>query len=205
MKQETATYEGLPLYKLILGDDDSTALLAVAMVDMPAIMTGFVKFRAHTHKVQLSTDNEQRIVSGPLLIPDMPIYRMDSSGAYYVMFDAPTIEQVARRYFQQGLGNNLNLMHKPNGLLPGITLYESFISDNVRGIQPMTGYEDLPQGTWFVSYHIDNEEAWSEVKSQNVLGFSIEGLFKHEPVREQSYDVNEVDLAMAVIEAIKIL
>ncbi|MFO0453795.1 MAG: hypothetical protein ACK52I_34930, partial [Pseudomonadota bacterium] len=37
-------------------------------------------------------NNEERIVVGPAMIPDLPIFRKDETGEYYVFFDRKTIE-----------------------------------------------------------------------------------------------------------------
>jgi predicted ABC-type ATPase len=58
-------------------------------------------------------------------------------------------------------------------------MFESFISDSARGIAPMKGFEDAPEGSWFGSFKVDSEDAWSKVKSGEVKGFSVEGVFEY--------------------------
>jgi hypothetical protein len=45
---------------------------------------------------------------------------------------------------------------------------------------PPTGYEDAKDGSWFLTYLIDNEEIWAKVKDGEWKGFSVEGLFDME-------------------------
>ena len=42
---------------------------------------------------------------------------------------------------------------------------------------PPMGFEEVADGSWFVSYLIDNEDVWSKVKSGEFKGFSVEGVF----------------------------
>jgi hypothetical protein len=72
-------------------------------------------------------------------------------------------------------------MHDPNQIETGVTMFESFISDKTRGIHPMKGFEDAPDGSWFVSMLVENEDVWNQVKQGNVNGFSIEGIFNYSP------------------------
>ncbi len=44
-------------------------------------------------------NNEERIVVGPAMIPDMPIFRSDSTGEYFVFFDKKTIETIALKFY----------------------------------------------------------------------------------------------------------
>jgi len=63
--------------------------------------------------------------------------------------------------------------------------------DSQRGIAPMAGYEDLPNGTWFVSMKVNNPAVWQKVKEGKLKGFSIEGFFgmeKKEVKAEMSID-----------------
>jgi hypothetical protein len=60
-------------------------------------------------------------------------------------------------------------------------MFESFISDKARGIAPMKGFEDAPNGSWFVSMLVENDEVWNKVKEGLINGFSIEGIFNYTP------------------------
>jgi hypothetical protein len=72
-------------------------------------------------------------------------------------------------------------MHDPNQIETGVTMFESFISDKSRGIAPMKGFEDAPDGSWFVSMLVENDEVWQKVKEGMINGFSIEGIFNYTP------------------------
>ena len=67
----------------------------------------------------------------------------------------------------------------------GVTMFESFISDKSRGIAPMKGFEDAPEGSWFGSMYVENKKIWDEVKNGTFNGFSIEGIFNYKPKMTQ--------------------
>jgi hypothetical protein len=131
------------------------------------------------------SNEDKRIISGPLMIAEKPIYRNDDQGEYYIKFSAETIKQIAIKYAKKGFQNNVNLMHDSGSVVSGLTLFESFICDTKRGIMPMQGFEDLPNGSWFGSFYVENDAVWNDVKAGKFKGFSVEGLFKYKPTQTE--------------------
>lgn len=149
-------------------------------------------------------DEEQRIISGPLMLADTPIYRNDAiRGEYYVVFSADTIKQIAQKFFKKGYQNNVNLMHNSGDVQEGLTMFESWIVDKKRGIQPMVGFEDVPDGSWFGSYKVENDEAWNKVKSGEVLGFSVEGNFLYKEQEQMSAEERIMNEIIKVLQQVK--
>lgn len=149
-------------------------------------------------------DEEQRIISGPLMLADTPIYRNDATrGEYYVVFSADTIKQIAQKFFKKGYQNNVNLMHNSGDVQEGLTMFESWIVDKKRGIQPMVGFEDVPDGSWFGSYKVENDEAWNKVKSGEVLGFSVEGNFLYKEQEQMSAEERMMNEIIKVLQQVK--
>lgn len=123
-------------------------------------------------------DEDQRIISGPLMVANQRIYRIDADGFEYEVFFSPaTIKKIAIKMAKKGFQNNVNLMHSADMQLSGVTLFEIFQSDKERGIMPMKGFEDLADGSLFGSMYIDNDQAWQLIKDGKVKGFSVEGNF----------------------------
>ncbi len=92
-------------------------------------------------------------------------------------------------------------MHDPNQIETGVTMFESFISDKSRGIEPMKGFEDAPDGSWFVSMLVENDEVWDKVKQGMVNGFSIEGIFNYAPmVSKEAQVMNEIYKILEEVE-----
>ena len=163
-------YNGLPLFEITIDEDGE--LQNISIVDEPAIEMNFLAF-SKEEEVRLSVDDEKHIVSGPALIPDMPIYRRDERGrGYYITFSKQAIEDIAIRFFEDHNNTNGNLMHQVD--VDGVTYFESYIVNRDRGIVPVE-FEDVPNGTWMVSAKIHNEEVWNLIKNGTLRGFSISG------------------------------
>lgn len=165
-----------PVYKMTI-DELTEGVQYVSLVDLPAIEKPFQAFDKQT-KQRFKETNEQRVLSGPLMLADVPIFREDSTyGQYYVVFDKPTIRKIVQKYFKQGNQHNVNAFH--NTELDGVYMFESYIIDKERGINPPSGYEDVTDGSWFGSFKVENQEVWDNRKA--FTGFSVEGLFGMKP------------------------
>ena len=184
----------LPLYMLEISDDlnDDAEVQFVSLVDRPAIQKNWNAFK-NEQKFQIVSE-DKHIISGCAMLADTPIFRSDASfGDYYVAFSKDTIVKIVQKYFKKGYQNNVNLMHDPNQIETGVTMFESFISDKSRGIQPMKGFEDAPDGSWFVSMLVENDDVWDKVKQGMVNGFSIEGIFNYAPsISKEQQIMNEI-------------
>ena len=161
---------------MVINPDESSEVEVsfVALVDKPAIEKNFLAFNK---ALQFAINEEKRIISGPAMIANQLIYRKDANGEYNVFFSPETIREIAIKFFKKDYQKNINLFHDPNLSLDGVTIFESFVSDAERGISPMKGFEDSPDGTWFISAKVENDEVWNKIKSGEVKGFSVEGIF----------------------------
>lgn len=179
MSNQTNTQSKLALYELTIDSDvnDLSGLSIVSIVADPAIQQKFQTF-AVAEKVATTVDTERMLVMGPALVPNTPIYRHDATGEYYVTFTPQAIETMVHKYHANHRSNNSSFEHDGT-LLNGITMVENFIVDRSRGQQPNSNYPNLSDGTWFVTFKIDNPEIWAAIKSGQFTGFSVEGLFNH--------------------------
>ena len=129
---------------------------------------------------------DEHIISGPLMLADQLIYRDNEKfGEHYVKFSPDTIKDIAIKFAKRKYQSNVNLMHDPSQVVDGVTMFESFIVDKKRGVLPMAGFEDVADGSWFGSFYVENNEVWNQVKSGELRGFSVEGLFDYEEPKKQ--------------------
>lgn len=174
--------EKLPFYKLVIdeNDDNDSGVNYVALVDAPATDKVWMAFNKH-YQFKTSAP-EKRIISGALMVANLPIYREDAQlGKYYVAFDKDTIFKIVRKFFRNGNTSNVNMMHDSKKKVDGVYMIESMLIDKQRGIVAPAGYGDLPDGSWFGSFRVDNQDIWDEfIKTGVFKGFSVEGLFKQE-------------------------
>ena len=167
----------LPVYKLDINEfDEETGIDFVSLVENAAIQKDFLAFSETPIKFAIQ-DEEKRIVTGAAMIADLPIYRRDEiRGEYYVVFDKESIFKIAKKWARSNQYNSVNAHHK-TPIMNGVSLFESYIIDRERGVMPPKGFEEVADGSWFVSYLIDNDEVWAKVKSGEFKGFSVEGVF----------------------------
>jgi hypothetical protein len=152
---------------------DETRVEKVSFVDSPAIQRGWMAFNGQQRfKVQ---SEDRRIVSGALMVAGLPIYRRDDSGEYYVSFTASAIQAIVYKFMKENRTKEVNEMHETD--VDGVFLFESFIIDQSRGIKTPEGFDELPDGSWFGSFKVENDEVWKKVKDGTYTGFSVEGLF----------------------------
>lgn len=181
-------YKGLPVFSVTL--EDNNIFDNISLVDLPAIETDFIKM-AEEVEVKFAVDKDKRIVSGPVIIPEQMIYRNDGKRQFYIKFSREAIEQMALRFFKDKRETEGNVMHQ----IPvnGITFFESYLLNKERNIAPKE-FTDLPDGTWFVSAKVENEDVWTLVKEGKLRGFSIDAMVTMKPAKEKELDTLE-DLA----------
>lgn len=173
----------LPCYSMEIDPNESSDVQVdfVALVDLPAIEKNFLAFNEQPKRLFFEVASEdRRIISGPAMLANVPIFRTSPEiGDYYVTFSAETIYDIAQKFFLKGFNQNFNLMHNPEAKVDGVTIFESFIVDKARGIQPMKGFEDAADGSWFISAKVNNDAVWQKIKNGELKGFSVEGLFQY--------------------------
>ena len=166
-------YKDLPLYYISI--DDAAGMEAIALVENPAVEVDFLKFEKA--KQLFTKDEERHIITGVAIMAGKPIYRYDPyDGEYYVVFTKEVIEQLVSKYAKDGHFNTVNLQHDEEAVQDGIYMVESYFVDKKRGIAPKE--IEAEDGSWIVSYKVENEALWEEIKNSGELkGFSIEGYF----------------------------
>jgi hypothetical protein len=84
---------------------------------------------------------------------------------------------------ENGYLHNVNMMHDPEQILKDVILFESyFVNDELTNIPTAFENQNLKAGSWIVSYKVNNNEVWNDIKSGKIQGFSIEGWFNKTPV-----------------------
>lgn len=180
----------LPTYKIVINmDDDVTGMTAVSLVEHPAIEVPFLCFETEKQSFQLN--NDKRIITGPAILADTPIYRNSPSrGEYQVVFTKETIRQIVEKYAKNQLFNVVNLQHNEDTFVNSCYMVESLIIDKERGICP-NEFKDIPDGSWIVSYKVDDDALWNEIKNgKHLNGFSIEILSEVELMESNKKENN---------------
>ena len=195
----------MKIVELILDDNEEiTGIEAISVVESPAIEEDFVALKHHKEIKLKQIDKEQRILMGPLLIPNRPIFRKKEDEDYYIFFSKSTVKKASEQFLIKGNQGNSTLEHA----LPvkGLTLVESWIVENSKTDKSALYGFDVPEGTWFGSIKVNNDEIWNDyVKTGKVKGFSIEGYFADKMERPKDKTINDLseELALELLGEIK--
>lgn len=173
-------------------DDELTGINAISLVESPAVEKDFLCFSKEKETVKLNFDNAKRVISGVVCLADTPIYRYNEKyGEYYVVFSKETIQKMVEKFAKMDLFKSVNLQHDDTKFVDGIYMFESYIINKERGINPVE-FSDIPDGSWIASYKVENDELWGEIINGNKLnGFSLQGLFELEEKFTEQKPVEE--------------
>lgn len=162
------------VYYINIDESEELGMFSVSLVDFPAVETSFLCFNEEKPKRLFFAKPEEHIITGIALRADLPIYRVNpkTGEEYYVVFNKETIKKMVARYSKQGMMNNVDLQHSGE-LVSGVYMVESFIINDERGIRPKE-FSDIEDGSWVVSYYVEDDALWEQIKNGNDLnGFSI--------------------------------
>ena len=184
--------KNLPVFELKIKESDfaKEEVQMIALVDEPAIE---IDWYAFSKQFEFKVDKDRRLVTGVFMVADMPIYRhgkvpnSDQEGGYYTKFSKQTIYEIVQKFFRNGNTSKFNIMHSADHKAEGVYIIESLIVDKSRGMNAPEMFKGVSEGSWIGTAKIDNDEIWNDfIKSGNLKGFSVEGLF--EPVFEENED-----------------
>ena len=166
----------MKIVELILDENqDMAGIEAISIVESQAIEEDFIALKSDEIKLtEISKD--KKILMGPLLIPNKPIYRNNEGDEYYIYFSKDTVLKASQMYLTKGNQNNSTLEHQHE--LNGLSLVESWlVEDKVHDKSRKYGM-NVPVGTWMGAVKVNNKDVWNDyVKTGKVKGFSIEGYF----------------------------
>ncbi len=174
---------------------------AISLVDRPAIELDFIALKEQ--RVQFAeVDADKRVLIGPALVPDKPIFRKNGEDEFYVYFSKNTIRRASELFLVHGNQRNHTLEHEHN--INGLTVVESWIVEDPVVDKSHAYGMTMPRGTWMVSVKVDNEAIWQEyVKTGLVKGFSIEGYFVDKTKKVQELDAAR-DVAAELLQAVRL-
>jgi hypothetical protein len=196
----------LPIYYATINEDLSGLELKqqgiqnIALVDSPAMLTEWLMFSEHKPiEFKMALQEEQRIITAPVIIADLPIYRKVENEEFYVVYKKDTNMQILQKYMSDGNQKKVKLTHDTQDLSKGVFVFEIFMSDNSRGITAPKGFENLSDGTIYCSMKVNNDAIWKEAKAGKVNGISLEGFFD----LEKEIDLDEKQIESIIYNLIK--
>lgn len=176
-KLEKIDKSKLPVYEIIVDDNDETGISLISLVDEPAISMKGMMFNGEQSVMSFKeVSDDKQIIVGPALIPNMKIYREDEKyGQYYVVFTKETIEKMVEKFNKYGSNRKINIDHS-NQMVDAFIMEDWIVENEVYDKSRMYGFE-VPVGTYMIMVKVEDTNFWlEEVKGNEKFGFSIEGL-----------------------------
>lgn len=194
----------LPVYKAILDkENEEQGVSVISLVTNPAIESNFVAYNEEEYKQEsiVNFNEEERIVTGAVMIPDKLILRKFNGNYCYVKFETDTIKMCHQKMMKDGNFGRFSIFHNGEEV-KSITPMEIWMKTSEDDKSKSLGLGDLPVGTLFLSAHIEDDAVWSLVKEKQINGFSIESILNYQltPMRKVIYQAVEVGSQVVVLE-----
>lgn len=181
----------MKLYDIII-DDEDVKMTAISLVANPAVEKNFLAFKECKRKAMHCADEEKHNIIGVVALADTPIYRYSSKlGEYYVRFTEDAIRQLMEKYAKEGRYSLVDTEHNDT-FEDGVYMVEMWQVDEEQGKGYPKELGFIPKGSLMVTFHIDNEVLWERIKSGELKGFSLSGVFDLEEVAEQFSRTNKL-------------
>jgi hypothetical protein len=115
----------MDIVELFIDDENEySGIDAISVVENPAIEEDFVALKNQEFKLA-EVDAEKRILMGPALIPNKPIYRKNEDKEYYIYFSKNTVKKASELFLMRGKQNNSTFEHQTP--LQGMSVVESWL------------------------------------------------------------------------------
>lgn len=143
----------------------------------PGVIPNDMKNNGYLLEKQFFMIDDEMILIGPVMVPDIEIPRKNDDGeVYYVKFSKETISIIQEKFMKNQSTHSTNQEHIENK--PADTfIFESWIKEDGDRDKSMLYNFDMPIGTWFVKMKVYNEKVWDRIKKGELKGFSVEGDF----------------------------
>lgn len=195
----------LELVELVFdeADPNGSGIMAISVVKRPAIKQGFTLLSDDIKVKFEQVKGQKRLLVGPVLIPNMKIYRKEGEREYDAFFKAESIEKMAFQYLKKGRQSNSTLEHVVD--VDGLCVVESWVVQDGKMDKSTALGMDYPTGTWMVSMKVDREDIWQEfIETGELTGFSIEGLLKslsNKPEGREDFSIEDEQRIKTLMKA----
>ena len=120
---------------------------------------------------------DQQIIVGPAMVPNMEILRKDEEGKpYYVRFSKEVIQRIAEKFMMELRNHDTNIQHDATDSAHSFVMETWIVENEEDKANSLYGFE-VPVGTWMVKMRVQDPETWKQIKAGKLKGFSIEGNF----------------------------
>lgn len=182
--------ENLDIYEFVFDPEIMEGVYGISVVDKPANGVQGFYFNEETEVTSIKLSNEEkRLLTSVVLIPNQKIYRKDigGNGPGYVYFTEDIIEKLQQNFAKQKSNHNSTINHLDK--LEGVYFTESWIvADPEMDKARHLGFkaEDIPVGTWITTMKVDNDELWNDyIKTGVLTGLSIDAMLNTKKIKKE--------------------
>jgi hypothetical protein len=190
------THDGLEPFEGVYG---------VSIVDSPANEKLFIKLSKDV-KIEVKMANqEKKLLTGVVLIPNQKIYRVDANGyEYEIFFDEDTIEKLSQDFLANGYQRNTSYNHNDDEWLKGTSIVQSWIIEDPNNDKANAlGFKDLPKGTWMITMKL-SDELWDQyIKTGKAKGFSIDAFLDMQKIKMNNNKKNKTKKKMSLLKKLR--
>ena len=178
-----------------------SSVFRIALVESPAIETDFIFLSKEDKPIQLSVQEEKRMIYSPVLIPDKIIPRVSDAGdPYEIYFSGDTIEEIAKDYMLKKVTlGEWNSEHNENQKLEGVDVVENWIVENPLNDKATELGFKVPAKTWMQGTYISNDDVWAKIKDGTYKGISVEADMNHELTQLNKSEMSNTNLKLDAI------
>ena len=178
-----------------------SSVFRIALVESPAIETDFIFLSKEDKPIQLSVQDEKRMIYSPVLIPDKVIPRVSDSGdPYEIYFSGETIEDIAKDYMLKKVTlGEWNSEHNENQKLEGVDVVENWIVENPLNDKATELGFKVPAKTWMQGTYISNDDVWAKIKNGTYKGISVEADMNHELTHLNKSEMSNTNVKLDAI------
>jgi hypothetical protein len=135
-------------------------------VSKPKTKSGGKSMKKNYTALIKNVDQEQRIISGPVLVPDEEDLQKDLVSEHEIV-------KAAHGFMKDY--QNINLMHsnKYDEFTQDVVPVESVVLKN--DVDFYGNGEVLKKGTWILDVFVGNDDVWDLIKDGKIRGYSVEG------------------------------
>lgn len=177
--------ENLDLYKVVYNPQQSDGVYAISLVEDPAMEEFFVALSKEQEEIKLSVEEEKRLITGPVLIPNKKILRFNkqTNEQFNLVFGEKEIRLFSQDFMKNDYQHNSTVGHDENAAIQDLTFVETWIIEDGKNDKANAlGFKNLPAGTWMASAYVENNDTWNLIKSKKVKGFSIDSILSTQKI-----------------------
>ena len=126
--------------------------------------------------MKFQTDDDLMIITGPAMKAFQMIPRKDEDGnMYHVYFSDDTIKKISEKFLRDN-AHATDINHSMIATEENTLLESWLVTDPEMDKSKALGFTPS-KGDWYVSYKINNQDTWDQIKAGKLNGYSIAGSF----------------------------